>query len=593
MHSTPRRIGSLFCVLLALIWAKPAHAWVEASVESQVVTVELDRQGKAQVTHELLVNVRGGPLESYTLNGVDSDAEPLPDAKVIDTRSGDATGIPLLATRLEDGSLRLSVTEGSGLPRGSYLFRFAYRTDLLGRGLLRPQLGHAELSWSGPRLSDGVDSAKAIFRFPRAEPAPSLPSQDLERAALGLDPQLAGVFMSNLVRGQRNDEIEVVRLHIAGREAPLYKLRTSLDSFNDFAPGPTAAAINPSKPTHSERLPLWLALTAGVASMLLVTLTYRRSTGRAAKLGVKLKPLLTLPLLARVLLTGLLLGASAWCALSLQFAWLPLFGTLLACALALHQVANPTLPLRGPGEWKPLTLSALQALCHDPHQRRFDWASLKYKVSYAALILGSCVGIGFLPLGLAERVLFALIWLCFGLTLGVALGRAPRSAERVKRVGAREIIRYAQSLSKQTGVEVRVLGRFPLGCVTPDEVRLRALPSRAKTGLTGVELGSILGAGEMPQPYLLVRVLDGSLAYRALPRHLIWVRGRTPEERVAVVSPRVPVRGLTCRLLLELLDLMREPAAQETKLAQKSAKSGGSGAIASNAPMRTSPAKAA
>ncbi len=593
MYSTARRFGPILAVLLALAWARPAHAWVEASVESQVVTVELDRQGKAQVTHELLVNVRGGPLESYTLNGVDSDAEPLPDAKVIDTRSGDATGIPLLATRLEDGSLKLSVTEGIGLSRGSYLFRFAYHTDLLGRGLLRPQIGHAELSWSGPRLSDGVDSAKAIFRFPRAEPAPSLPSQDLERAALGLDPQLAGVFMSNLVRGQRSDEIEVVRLHIAGREAPLYKLWTSLDSFNEFAPAPTAAAINPSKPAHSERLLLLLALSAGLASMLLVTLTYRHSTEQAAKLGVKLKPIVGLPLPARVLLIGLLLGASSWCALSLQLPWLPLFGTLLASALILHQVEKPTLPLRGPGEWKPLTFAALQALCYTPNNRRIHMTSLKYKVSYGALVLCSGVGIGFLPLGVADRLLFGLIWLCFELGLGVALSRAPRNPEQATRVGAREMIRYARALSKRKGVEVRVLGRFPLGCVTPDEVRLRALPSRAKTGLTGVELGSILGAGETPQPYLLVRVLDGSLAYRALPRNLIWVRGRTPEERVAVVSPRVPVRGITCRLLLELLDLTREPAAQEPKLAQKSAKSAGSGALASNATMRTSPAKAA
>ncbi len=591
MYSTARRFEPILAILLALAWARPAHAWVEASVESQAVTVELDRQGKAQVTHELLINVRGGPLESYTLSGVDSDAEPLPDAKAIDTHSGDTTGIPLLATRLEGGSLKLSVTEGSGLSRGSYLFRFAYRTDLLGRGLLRPQIGHAELSWSGPRLSDGVDSAKAIFRFPRAEPAPSLPSQDLERAALGLDPQLAGVFMSNLVRGQRNDEIEVVRLHIAGREAPLYKLWTSLDSFNEFAPVPTTAAINPSKPAHSERLPLFLALLAGIASMLLVTLTYWHSTERAQKLGVKLKPVVALPLPARVLLIGFLLGASSWCALSLQLPWLPLFGTLLASALTLHQAASPAPPLRGPGEWKPLTFSALQALCYTPNNRRL--VSLKYQLSYAVLVLASGVGIGVLPIGLAERLLLGLIWLCFALGLGVSLGRAPRTPEQATRIGAREMIRYAKALSKQKGVEVRVLGRFPLGSLTPDEVRLRALPSRAKTGLTGVELGSILGAGETPQPYLLVRVLDGSLAYRALPRNLIWVRGRTPEERVAVVSPRVPVRGITRRLLLELLDLMREPAAQGPKLAQNSAKSGGSGALASNAKIRTSPAKAA
>jgi len=64
---------------LALI-SRQARAWVESEVRSQTATVDVDRAGKAIVTQDLTISVRGGPLPGFELSGVDLDAEPLPGA---------------------------------------------------------------------------------------------------------------------------------------------------------------------------------------------------------------------------------------------------------------------------------------------------------------------------------------------------------------------------------------------------------------------------------------------------------------------------------------------------------------------------------
>lgn len=641
MCSIVPRLGILLIGGSLLAVVSPAQAWVESSVESQVVTVELDRQGKAQVTQELLVNVRGGPLESYTLEGVDSDAEPLADSRVLDTHSDDTAGIPISATRLPNGSLKLSLEEGRGLSRGSYLFRFAYRTDLLGRGLLRAQVGHAELNWNGPRLADGVDSAKAIFRFPRAVVPPSLPSQDLERTALGLDPELAGVFISNLVRGQRYDEVEVVRLHIAAREAPTYKLWAGLDAFNEFAPVPAQTVVNSALPSRSERWKAPLSIAIGLLGMGLSLFRFKRSQGAAAALNARLTPLIPGPNLLRIPLIGVLVGVSAACALFTQIPWLALVGTLAASALLLHDISATSPPLRGPGEWKPLTVKELSALSRasanvetgsfgstraslanfgstgagststgsasasgaEPASTgsglvpsRFGLSRLstafKLRLGFTLLLLSTVAAITFLPFGMSERVTFGLVWLCFLLALGSS-GRREHAQVAAFGRTVTEMLKYRNALAKSRGVEVRVLGRFGAGSTVPDEVRLRVLPCRAKSGLLGVELGTIFGRGGMLQPYVLVRVMDGSLACRALPSRMVWVRGRNAEERVAVVAPRVPMRSATRQLILELVELTRESEVAELKPSQKATSSGGNSARASKAKMRVSPPKAA
>ena len=82
MYDFRRQVTTLCAVAgLALICGH-AKAWVESEVRSHVATIDVDRLGKALVTEELTVAVRGGPLPGFELSGVDLDAEPLPGASV-------------------------------------------------------------------------------------------------------------------------------------------------------------------------------------------------------------------------------------------------------------------------------------------------------------------------------------------------------------------------------------------------------------------------------------------------------------------------------------------------------------------------------
>ncbi len=94
----------------------PAWAWVETQIRAYGATVDVDREGRAVVTSELVMSVRGGPLKRIEVPGVDSDAEPLPDATVTPTVQG-AASLPLLVERRDDGVLLLEVDHEKGPQR--------------------------------------------------------------------------------------------------------------------------------------------------------------------------------------------------------------------------------------------------------------------------------------------------------------------------------------------------------------------------------------------------------------------------------------------------------------------------------------------
>src|SRR5664279_1229564 len=68
----------LFIFLGLAAWERSARAaaWIETTVTSDVVTVQVERDGRATVAHALALKIRGGPLKSWTLQGIDADAEP-------------------------------------------------------------------------------------------------------------------------------------------------------------------------------------------------------------------------------------------------------------------------------------------------------------------------------------------------------------------------------------------------------------------------------------------------------------------------------------------------------------------------------------
>jgi hypothetical protein len=223
-----RALAPLFFAALVTALPASAWAWVETSVAAHSATVALDSAGRARVTHDILLRVRGGPLEQFDVAGVDLDAAL--DGEVVATpireRDGgeggeEASGAPI-AMRAElrsSGTLRFTPRD-KGLKRGSYRLRVTYRTDLVKSGALRRDGALVSLQWFGPRWPGGVDNDRCVFIVP-ASPTPPRPAAegDAEPNAVGVPYQTASR------RSEAGDELELVRAHVAQGERVAWRIR--------------------------------------------------------------------------------------------------------------------------------------------------------------------------------------------------------------------------------------------------------------------------------------------------------------------------------------------------------------------------------
>ena len=119
----------------------------------------------------------------------------------------------------------------------------------------------------------------------------------------------------------------------------------------------------------------------------------------------------------------------------------------------------------------------------------------------------------------------------------------------------------AKQLRRCEGLKVVPWGRIPERAKDADEIRLLVQPQGALRGLIGLEIGMEYSAGiggVGACPFVLVRAREGSLAVSALPRHVVWTRGRKSDERAAILRPRLPTREQCVALVLELASLLRE-----------------------------------
>ena len=140
------------------------------------------------------------------------------------------------------------------------------------------------------------------------------------------------------------------------------------------------------------------------------------------------------------------------------------------------------------------------------------------------------------------------------------------------------------------------MGRFAAQGGALDELRLSIMPARGLPGLLGLELGmefqERLG-GFCARPVVVVRAAEGSACQKALPRGLMWTRGRSTEERATLVKPLLPTLQVTVGLVQELLSVMEAPEAAATpSSSRKAASSGGKGLSTAKAGTRSSPAHA-
>jgi hypothetical protein len=567
-----RHLVALACVAALLTPAAAAHGWVETRIRSSSVTIDVEHNGSATVAHEILMKVRGGPLKGYEVNGVDSDAAILPDGTVAPAGSGStaADPIPLLVDKREDGSVRLEVDQKQGLRRGSYLFKFRYRTDFAARNLIVPDGARVNIRWVGPRFADGIDSARVVYRLPTAKLEPRLPPVDSQQVALGLADDPGGIFLSTLRRAYDKDEFEILRPHVAKGEPVVWPVQVDARAFTGFAAEPVeaaAAVVDEGVATRPQRRALLLALALVLAllySALVAFKAYAFSRSCALRRAHP-RALIGLPTPLRAALAGSMLSVAAGVALMTPYPTLAGVALVAAMALAAHRSPRTAAPLRGPGRWRVLPDAAAFARRSPGLPGRWlDTGAVPGFLLFVALLAGFAYG--------ALRLLPSSAYHALMLALGSAsllpvfcTGRASElPADPVTR--PRSLLSYlARRLRRGGELQAAAWGRVPVGAEDPDELRLLVMPRRPLPGLAGIEVGleyQYGGGGPVALPYALVRVQDGSPGYQVLCKHVSCVRGRSPEERVAVIRPKLPTRRMTLKLVQRLASLLTQTAAR-------------------------------
>lgn len=549
-----------------------ARAWVETEVRSHVATVDIDRSGRALVTEDLNLAVRGGPLPGYELSGLDLDAETLPGATVSSVVGSKVqlAATPLLLDRREDGTLRIEIDREKGLRTGVYTFHFQYRTDLLKRDLIRREGNEVEVRWVGPRFNQGIDSARVLFRLPPGPTPPSLPDVGSSVGQIVDGDALGGVFIGNLHRLADKDELDVVRPHISRGEPVLWRVRVSPKAFDAFANArPCALAEHASTATSlgaavaqpRQRLSWWFcAALAAFGYAWLVAQKWRYFSLACALRGGTPRPLVPLPVGLRAALSGTFLAAafvsSAW------FDRATLGAALLVSAmLAASQFAGARrLQLRGPGQWLPLSDDEAFARPNRSLPGRFldagQWQGL-------LVFLAACVAFAAGAWLLARRAPYQSLLMSLGSGCLLPLFFTGRAAQLPVDLATRPRRLLGSLLKQLRRSEIKVVpwARIPEAQNAPDELRLLVQVPGAVRGLLGLEIGVEYGAGlgaSAALPFVLIRAREGSLAIDALPREMAWTRGRKADERAAILRPRLPTQAHCERLVLELARCLRD-----------------------------------
>jgi hypothetical protein len=572
-------------LLLTLLCPRQAGAWVETVVRSHEARVEVRPDGGAVVRHDLVLKVRGGPMKSLEVSGIGTIGDPLPDALVRSAEQGSSGAWPLVISSLEDGSLRLKIGAERGLRGGTYQFTFAYQSDLKELGRIEAVDDGVELSFIGPRLATGVDSAKVTFVVPRAPEPPRLGRADETGA---------GVLLSEIRRGSEWDEVELVRAHLAIGEPAIWRVIVDREAISPavLAPVPEHAELlraprSVSSPSgllegNATRRYLPLALLVGVLFGVLAFLKARFTLQAASLSDVRVKPLLpgTPPLRGGVV--ALAVAGGGLLAL-LQQPWMAVAALSLACAATTHLLPVRIVRPRGPGVWEAVELGRTQAAMALPGGM-FEIRRLSGLLVFALLTL--------VILGSAYRILpqsnyFALMVLALELVVVPLFFTGQlRDFPQVPLEQARPWLKFLRRGVDAQVATLELWGRRSgvgedraQSAPSPkdfDEARIRLILREAPLGLRALEVSLDEAAGAHVMPCVIIRALEDSPAVRALPGDVPWQRGRAAEERVAVLRPSAPTPAQLLRLLRTLLTNLRASARHSSRRAERSSGRGAS-----------------
>lgn len=566
----------IFLVVLALLgvsnWARAA-AWVDATVLSDAVILDVAHTGEATVSHKISLRVRGGPLKTWSVQGIDADADPLPDASVVSTSSNanPSARKELVLTRGDDGSLQIDVADDRGLRQGNYLLQFAYKTNFRTTRMLRPHGPWVEIAWIGPRLPTGLDGAKVTFRLPSASTAPRLPELDVDPDLPTVEGAPVDSFVSTLRRNTTTDEIDLVRAHVAQGEPVLWRLWVSPAAFDhDLA----SASPGDSGPLPDAGLPIatrhvsgwtWIAIAFGAAVLWITAflVKLRLHTADCVAQSVTPTSLVRLNPVLRVAVSGFLVAAAIILAWAWELPSLAILFTAAAMLLAAQSEPHETAQLRGPGAWLPLTDSdAFTRAQPGLHGRFFDLTRWQGRIVLSLWGLLALAAMAIVSRGSTYDA--ALLGLMSPLPLPLFLtARGTQLPSAARQRAADWLAKLHRRLSRSHGLKVIAWARFPDGEAAPDELRLRVIPPAPVPGLLGLEVAYQDG-GEARETTacLLIRVQEGSPAQLVWKDRLTWQRGRRPEERVAIHALVWPSCAVARDVIVSLLTELRAPDAK-------------------------------
>ncbi len=573
----PRWIA-LTIALCFVGYSANALAWLSLAVRGDDVTVRVEPDGSATVTHDLMLRVRGGPMKSFTIHGVDPDAEFFGEATLTRAKSGQNAGAPMaLIPSLEGEDAKLELVYKKGVYTGSYRVHFAYRTQLKARGLVQLAEDEAELSWRGPVFDDGIDSLRVTFDLPRGQSAPHLPGEEGDQI-VDVSRHADGVFLTESRREGERDVFVLTRPHVAKDERVTWRVRADQAIFGMGSTQTDAVEVPAIQTKRRARVlsELWPLGLSGAFAASFTLLMLLKARSRRLRFLIPLRTALRAPLVFVTLLgsgaTAIVLAQPSAAALLL----------CLACLLAIQLPKHRKAAARGPGKWR---LVDFEALSIPNLPRSYTWLDVGHPIGFLVFcgVLGGGTIMGLRLLGSAPYYSAMTFVYCSALVpLFCSFGAVPRSAlfsQRQLLVNLQEAFCSAEKKARAAAelaaeINIKQIARYVDGCSQPDELRLRLDVPEAKAGLLGFELGlerhkGPLGAVSIP--VAVVRVRESSIAHGALPRNAQWSRGRQPDERVALLRPALPSVQMTLDLVRGLLGSLQVER-QQDKASSKASK---------------------
>jgi hypothetical protein len=585
MSLSPRALASgavlgLLCASACV--SAPARAagsgpakWTEWHVTGDDVSITVDRAGMARVEHALRYRVVMGPMRGLDLTGIEKEARLGPDATIT---AEDGREVAASVEPKGDAGLHVTVADAKGLKRGTYTFRLHYDVDLVAARELARDGAMWKLAWRSPVAAEGYDAARVLVSVPAAQTEP-------RRVRTGAEPEASGGgdgdddrgredgVIATLHRTPERDELELVRPHVTRGEAPLWAARLDPKAFPDvrapeMRPAPPAAPAPPNRLREAS----WAVGLAAIALLFGALVRAKMRAFAAACAGAKVIPAPLVSVSPNA--AGLGAGLAAAGGLALQaLAWPTAGGALIAVAMLMGVSRTPVAKRapRGPGRWVALRSDDAFAREVIPTclASALDLGTRAGKIAVALASIGAAAAAVLLRT-VAPEAPYLVALDALALVPLFATGRAaqlPPDPARAPAPALRAAMRALNAHDRKGGAKGGGKGgaltivpwaRVPIGAERADELRLLVVPRASLPGLAGIELGVAwrrTATAWAPSFEVLVRAHDGSDAAARLAALAPFARpltGRKPEEKVVVLTPRVPGRAAAVALVLRV-----------------------------------------